>query len=195
MTLLLLLLVLAAGGWGAWRYVLGNNGGLPPSMAAKLTDANVDGPPIPRPMRQRPPNFGQFAARFAANMPDGIVPTGRAYLIKSGTARLNVDPGNGNNIRGEWRYRFSYAIPDIESPEEMRTLQAVRRVLNDPSAAQKMGVSQEQLQQLRTLGGIGMAVRPADRTRIIALFQAWLTASGRSTPSADSVPLPPLSAS
>ena len=195
-TALILLLALVGGGWGLWHYFEGSGGDLPPSAAAMLTDANIDGPPLPRPNRQRPPNFGQFAARFAANMPDGIMPAGNAFRVRSGTARLDIDPGNGNNNRDGWRYRFSYASPNVESPEQLAIFQAARRAINDPAAAGKLGVTAGQIQQLRGVqnGGIQnavMVVDAADRAKIITLFRAWLTATGRSlSPTTRPISLP-----
>jgi hypothetical protein len=207
LSLLILLLVLAGGCWGVWRWFEGGSSALPTSAAVALTDANVDGPALPRQRMPRPPNFGQFAARFTANMPDGIMATGNAYLVKSGITRLDIDggngrgngrgngPGNGRNDREDWRYRFSYAIPDVESPAEMTTLQAANRVRNDPAAAQKLGVTDAQIQQLRQLRAAGMVVSPADRAKISTLFHAWLVATGRpASPSTQPIGLPAPSA-
>jgi hypothetical protein len=204
LTALVLLLVLFAGGWGAWRYFDGGNGDVPASAAGALTDANVVAPPgVPGgqgPWQgQRPPNFAQFAARIAANMPDGIMPAGNAYLVKAGTARLDIDRPNGNGPRGDWRYRFSYAIPDLIPPDQAIILRTGRRALTDAAAAQRAGATAEQIQQLRTIpgggvGGTGMVVDAADRAKISTLFHAWLAASGRSTTTAPSPSTQPMAA-
>jgi hypothetical protein len=120
-------------------------------------------------------------------MPDGVMPAGNAYLIKAGTVRLDVDRPNGNGPRGDWRYRFSYAIPDLIPPDQAMLLRTARRVVTDAAAAQKAGATAEQIQQLRaTAGGTGMVVDAADRAKIAALFHAWLVAAGRSATTAPS---------
>jgi len=188
----IIILVIAGGLWALWHYFESGNGELPASAAISLTDANVIGPAVPRERGMgRPPNFGQFASRMAANMPDGIMPAGNAYLIKAGTVRLDVDrqsghenPGGSNP--GGWRYRFSYAIPNLVPPDQVLVLRTARRAIGDAAAAQKAGVTAEQLQQLRTAinGGAAMVVDAPDRAKISTLFEAWLTASGRSPASA-----------
>ena len=208
LTALILLLVLAGGGWGAWRYFDGGSGDVPASAAMALTDANVVAPPgVPggqRPWQGRAPgqgpNFAQFAARFAANMPDGILPAGNAYLVKAGTVRLDIDRPNGNGPRGDWRYRFSYAIPDLIPPDQAMLLRTARRALTDVAAAQKAGATAQQIQQLRAIlgggmGGAGMVVDAADRAKISTLFHTWLAASGRSATTAPSPSTRPISAS
>jgi hypothetical protein len=205
--LLILLLVVTGAGWGVWRYFEGP-GELSAAAEAKLTDTNVDGPALPRGnggwgargARQRPPNFGQFAARFAMSMPDGIIPAGNGFVIKSGTVRLNIDSANGRNNRADWRFRYAYTNQNIETPPEINAFQAARRAINDPAAAQKLGTTQMQIQELRGLsnnggggggGGAGMVVDASDRARISALFHTWLVATGRSTsPTTRPVSLP-----
>jgi hypothetical protein len=182
---LILLLVLVAGAWGIWRYFEGDSATLHASAAESLTDTNVDGPALPRMYGGRPrrppngwPNRGGLAAMIASNMPDGIMPTRNGFLVKSGTARLDVERANGNNNRDQLRYRFSYATGDLAPADEMEALRIGRRAMNDPAAA-KLGVTQQQIQQLRNLPmGAGMVVEASDRARIGVLFHEWLAASG-----------------
>jgi hypothetical protein len=184
---LVLLLLLAGGGWGLWRYFEGGGGELSASAALALTDANVVGPAMPRQAwggpRRRQGNFAQFAAGIAANMPDGIMPTGNGYLVKAGTARLDIDLPKESK-RHEWRYRFSYAVPDLVSRDQMEVLRAGRRAVNEPAAAEKLGVTEQQIQKLRSLPGGGMLVEGGDRATMNTLFHDWLTASGRSATTA-----------
>jgi hypothetical protein len=196
-TALILLLLLVGGGWGMWRYFEGGSGASSATADMDLTDGNVVSPPgVPTGQgfgrRQRQPNFAQFAAAIAANMPDGVMPTGSGYLIKAGTARLDIDRPN---LRGDWRYRFSYAIPNLIPPDQQEVLRAARRVTNDPAAAQQAGVTADQIQQLRALGfGGGMVVDQPDRNQISTLFHAWLSATGRSATTAPLASTRPITA-
>jgi hypothetical protein len=191
---LVLLLVLMLGGWGLWRYFVGGSGQLSAASAASLTDANVVGPNIPRQpgQWQRPPNngnnFGQFAARFAANLPDGIIVVNNGYLAKAGTIRVEFDSPNGNNPSGaNWRSRFSYTTQDVTSPQEADILRAARLATTNAVAAAKAGVTADQIQQLRAIQiGNGLAVSTADRGSITALFRSWLAVAGRSATTAPS---------
>jgi hypothetical protein len=179
----IIILVVAGGVFALWRYFEGGSGDMPASASISLTDANVVGPGVPRERGPgRPPNFGQFTSRMAANMPDGIMPAGNAYLVKAGTVRLDVDRQTGANNPGGWRYRFSYALPNLVPPDQVLVLRTARRAMGDAAAAQKAGVTAEQLQQLRNAmnGGVAMVVDAPDRARISTLFDAWLAASGRS---------------
>jgi hypothetical protein len=192
-SVLILLLAIAGGAWLLWSYFTGGSGGeLPAAAAVKLTDANVDGPPIPGNGRHH-----HFVAPImvpGANIPDGIMPITNGYLIKSGVARLNVErvaqlgaaqqggtqPGGRAQATADWRYQFSFSLPQILAPDDLQTLRAGRRAMFDPSA-QALGVTAAQIQQLRDarVGGIGMNVDSADRARIAALFQQWLDARGK----------------
>jgi hypothetical protein len=201
-TALILLLVLAGGGWGMYRYFEDGSGGLSASAAMSLTDANVVTPPgLPRGpgqwqgQRPRPPTFGQFAAQIAAGMPDGVMPMGNGYMVKAGVVRLNVDRPNGNGGNADWRYRYSYTLLNMISPDDIDILRTARRAVNDPDVAKEAGVTADQVQQLRplTFAG-GMVVDQADREKIAALFVAWLSASGRSTSAAPGPATRPITA-
>jgi hypothetical protein len=184
---LIILLFISAGLWGIWQYF---EGGVAVSATdvARLNDANVVGPALPRAPRGQGPrmgNGGGLAALFSGAMPDGIgtMPGNNGYFVKAVNVRL-VAAGNGDN----WRYRFNYIADNLIPPDQRQILWLGRRAANDPNPS-ALGVTPQQLQQLRALPFAGMVVEPADRTQIAAMFQAWLVASGQGTARATTAPV------
>ena len=125
-------------------------------------------------------------------LPDGFTPLGDGYRVKAGTVRLDIERPN---VNADWRYRFSYAIPELFPPDQIQVMRTARLALTDPAAAQKAGVTADQIQQLRGIAwGGAMAVDPPDRTKISALFVAWLAASGKSATAAPAAATRPITA-
>ena len=107
--------------------------------------------------------------------PDGVRELGsNSYQVKAGDARINVRRAKAD---AEWTYNFTYMRRDLLTPDVDAALTARWRLPRDSAFAKALGVTPEQIKQLDELPGReGMIVTDADRARVKALFEAYVSA-------------------
>jgi hypothetical protein len=100
---------------------------------------------------------------------------GRNWNIVSGNTTMRVTRMPG----GELQPKFGYLQYDFLAPAELNVLTKGRRIATDGAMAEAVGLTPEQVEQMKeqVRRGFNFAVGDSDQKRLLDLFRAWLDAS------------------
>jgi Spy/CpxP family protein refolding chaperone len=111
---------------------------------------------------------------------DGVkpLPNNQGHYVLAGQAIMNILPPPPGKKR-DTRYEFRYDSRALLTPEQYHLVRGVRQV---DAWAKALNVTPDQLNQLRKLGPIPMAISKADQDRLIAAWTDYDKAAAKGDP-------------
>jgi hypothetical protein len=97
------------------------------------------------------------------------------FVVRKGEAAAQVRRQND----GSWQISFGYNKPDLVPPEQRRTLRVATELLMRRTTPEQLGITAEQLQQIRALGrDPGMVVSAEQRKAFDETWAKYVAAEG-----------------